>query len=66
MNIIIICILDFVSDGRQLSVEEPEDASPARAVTFVVQRSGGTVGVVSVSWKVTGSNGESYLGIAKV
>ena len=54
-------ILGFASGSLQLSVEEPEDGYPARAITLIVHRSGGTVGVVSVSWRVTGSSGKSSI-----
>lgn len=54
-----MCVfLEFESGSRQSSVEEPVDGSPARPIMLTVQRSGGTIGVVSVSWMVTTSNGE--------
>lgn len=38
-------------------VEEPEDGELPQALTLTVQRVGGSVGVVSVSWRVTNSVG---------
>lgn len=53
-----MCTVEFSVESRTLSVEEPEDEAPPTTLTLIVQRVGGTVGVVSVSWRVIDSNGE--------
>ena len=50
--------LEFSIGSRQFSVEEPEDGASPRPVTLMVQRVGGTLGVVSVSWRVTSTSGK--------
>ena len=57
----ISCVLEFVSNSRQVVVEEPEDGELPRDLTLTVQRTGGSVGVVSVSWRVTSSAGKIHL-----
>lgn len=51
-------ISEFVAGDRELTIEEPDDGESPRVVTLTVQRVGGTLGVVSVSWRVTSSTGE--------
>ena len=53
--------IEFSAESRTLSVEEPEDGAPPTTLTLTVQRVGGTVGVVSVSWRVIDSNGEDHM-----
>lgn len=53
---------EFAAGSRDFTVEEPADGSSPRPVTLTVQRSGGTVGVVSVSWRVTVNGGKLFIG----
>lgn len=50
--------LEFAIESRTLTVEEPEDGESPVEVTLTVQRVGGSLGVVSVSWRVISSNGK--------
>ncbi len=62
---VFVCVfVEFAADSREFRVREPEDGSPPTPVTLRVQRSGGTVGVVSVAWQITtnaqGETGSSW------
>ena len=49
---------EFAVGSRAVVVSEPEDGASA-SVSLIVERTGGTTGVVEVSWSLTFSNGES-------
>ena len=54
-------ILEFAIGSRTLIVEEPQDGEMPTTVTMTVQRLGGTLGVVTVSWRIISSNGVLFL-----
>ena len=50
---------EFADGSRAVLVTEPEEGD-STSVSLVVERTGGTTGVVSISWNITSSNGKSH------